>query len=106
MNSEASETSRRSQQGSTEPWHLRLFIAGYTPASIAAIHSVKVLDQEFLPAGSRLEVIDVLEEPDAGRRDHILAIPTLVRLKPEPIRRIIGNLNDFPRTLKVLGFSL
>jgi circadian clock protein KaiB len=104
MNSEA-ETSRRSQNRGDEPWHLRLFIAGYTPASMAAISSLKVLEQEFLPPNSNLEIIDLLENPDAGRRDHVLAIPTLVRVKPPPVRRIIGNLNDFPRTLKTLGFS-
>lgn len=105
MNSEAPETSRRLPDRANEPWFLRLFIAGYTPASLSAIRSLKVLEQEFLPQNSKIEIIDLLENPEAGRRDHVLAIPTLVRLRPHPTRRIIGNLSDFPRTLKILGFQ-
>ena len=88
-----------------EPWIVRLFIAGYTPASMAAIRNLKILEAEYFPAGSKVEIIDLLENPDAGRRDRILAIPTLVRLKPEPLRRIIGNLSDIQRALKILGFD-
>jgi circadian clock protein KaiB len=105
MNVEASEISQRSASPADSPWHLRLYIAGYTPASLAAIQSLKVLEQEFLPAKSNVEIIDLLENPEAGRRDHVLAIPTLVRVKPHPVRRIIGNLSDITRTLKILGFS-
>ena len=83
---------------------VRLFVAGYTPASMAAIRNLKVLEAEYFPQGSKVEIIDLVENPEAAKRDHVLAIPTLVRLKPAPLRRIIGSLNDIPRTLKILGF--
>lgn len=88
-----------------EPRFVRLFIAGDTPSSIAAVRNLKLLEAEYFPSGSKLEIVDLLENPEAGRRDHILAIPTLIRLKPQPLRRIIGSLNDFGRTLKILGHS-
>ena len=97
----------RHQGGSTgEPWHLRLYIAGWTPAGVAALSSLKALEAEYLPQGSTVEVIDLLEQPQAGVRDNVLAIPTLVRVSPKPVRRIVGNLSDLPKALKILGFSV
>lgn len=99
-------TDPRHQGGSTnEPWHLRLYIAGWTPSSVAALYSLKALEAEYLPAGSTVEVIDLIERPEAGVQDNVLAIPTLVKVSPEPMRRIVGNLSDLPKALKILGFS-
>jgi circadian clock protein KaiB len=105
MNDSRADASRRNDPVLEGPWFVRLFIAGYTPASMAAIRNLKVLEAEYFPPGSKVEIIDLLEQPEAGRRDHVMAIPTLIRIKPEPLRRIIGSLSDFPRTLKILGFK-
>jgi circadian clock protein KaiB len=84
---------------------MRLYVAGSTPATQAAKASVQLLESEYLPPGSTIEVIDLLSHPEAAERDHILAIPTLVRMNPRPVRRIIGNLRDMEKTLKILGFQ-
>lgn len=76
-----------------------------TPASVSAIRNANLLRDEHLPAGSTLQVIDLLIDPESARRDQVVGIPTLVRVQPTPVRRIIGNLNDFPKTLQILGFS-
>ncbi|HUS34223.1 MAG TPA: circadian clock KaiB family protein [Verrucomicrobiae bacterium] len=99
-------TDPRHQGGSTnEPWHLRLYISGWTPSSVSALHTLKALQAEYLPEGSTVEVVDLIERPEAGVRDNVLAIPTLVKVSPEPVRRIVGNLSDLPKALKILGFS-
>ena len=97
----------RHQGGSTdEPWHLRLYIAGWTPAGVAALRSLKELEAEYLPQGSTVEIVDLLQQPQAGLADNVLAIPTLVKVSPKPVRRIVGNLSDLPKALKILGFSV
>jgi circadian clock protein KaiB len=86
-----------------EPWHLKLYIAGWTPSSIAALRSIKILEQEYLPAGSTVEVIDLLEHPENAATDHVLAIPTVVKIQPKPVRRLVGNIDDLSKALKILG---
>ncbi|MEP7009204.1 MAG: circadian clock KaiB family protein [Acidobacteriota bacterium] len=83
----------------TEVWELRLYVAGQTPKSIAAFSNLKRLCEEHLAGHYRIEVIDLLVNPKLARDDQILAIPTLVRKLPDPIRRIIGDLSDTERTL-------
>src|SRR4051812_31201264 len=100
-----SEISTGVERALGEPWLVRLFIAGSTPASMAAIRNIKTLQAEYFPPGSIVEVIDLLENPAAAQRDHVLAIPTLVRVKPTPLRRVIGNLNDVEKTLVALGLK-
>ncbi|HXU31900.1 MAG TPA: circadian clock KaiB family protein [Thermoanaerobaculia bacterium] len=80
-------------------WELRLYVAGQTPKSIAAFSNLKLLCEEHLAGRYRIEVIDLLVNPKLARDDQILAIPTLVRKLPDPIRRIIGDLSDTERTL-------
>jgi circadian clock protein KaiB len=82
-----------------EVWDLRLYVAGQTPRSLAALYNLKRLCEEYLPGRYRLEVIDLVENPKLARDDQILAIPTLVRKLPDPIRKIIGDLSDTERTL-------
>jgi len=72
---------------------------------MAALRSVKILEQEYLPSGSRVEVIDLLENPDAAVNENVLAIPTVVKARPNPVRRLVGNLNDLSKALKILGVS-
>jgi circadian clock protein KaiB len=80
-------------------WDLRLYVAGQTPKSIAAFSNLKRLCEDHLAGKYRIEVIDLLKDPMLAQGDQILAIPTLVRKLPEPIKRIIGDLSNAERTL-------
>ncbi len=82
-----------------EVWELRLYVAGQTPKSIVAFDNLKRICEEHLPGRYKIEVIDLVENPKLARDDQIVAIPTLVRKLPDPIRRIIGDLSDAERTL-------
>ena len=78
---------------------LRLYVAGQTPKSLAAFSNLKLICENHLKGGYRIEVIDLLEQPHLSRGDQILAIPTLVRKLPVPVRKIIGDLSDTERVL-------
>ncbi len=80
-------------------WNLRLYVAGQTPKSIAAFSNLKKICEDRLPGKYDIEVIDLLEEPQLAAGDQILAIPTLVRKLPHPLRKIIGDLSDTERVL-------
>jgi circadian clock protein KaiB len=75
-------------------WTLRLYIAGQTPRSLSAFANLKKLCEEHLAGRYRIEVIDLLVSPHLGATDQIVALPTLVRKLPEPVRRVIGDLSD------------
>lgn len=83
----------------TEIWELRLYVAGKTAKSIAAFANLKKLCDEHLPGRYSIEVIDLLVHPQLAAGDQIIAIPTLVRKLPEPLRKIVGDLRDTERTL-------
>ena len=85
--------------GNDAVFELRLYIAGQTRRSIAALTNLRRICEEHLAGRYRVEVIDLLQHPDQAQRDQIVAIPTLVRRLPEPIRRIIGDLSDSERVL-------
>ena len=78
---------------------LRLYIAGQTPRCIAAFANLKRICEDHLSRRYRIEVIDLIENPQLARGDQILAVPTLVRRLPEPIRKIIGDLSNTERVL-------
>jgi circadian clock protein KaiB len=80
-------------------WNLRLYVAGQTPKSIRAFANLKVLCEEHLKGRYRIEVIDLRENPQLARGDQIVAIPTLVRRLPPPVRTIIGDLSNSVRLL-------
>ncbi len=80
-------------------YRLRLYVAGQTPNSIAALTNLKRICEQHLAGRYRIEVIDLLERPQLARGDQILAIPTLVRKLPEPITKIIGDLSNTERVL-------
>ena len=82
-----------------EVWELRLYVAGQTPKSVAAFGNLKKLCEEHLPGRYAIEVIDLLENPQLAEGDQIVAIPTLVRKLPQPLRRIVGDLSNTERTL-------
>jgi circadian clock protein KaiB len=80
-------------------WQLRLYVAGQTPKSLAAFSNLKKICESHLLGRYRIEVIDLLEQPQLSKGDQILAIPTLVRNLPQPVRKIIGDLSDTQRVL-------
>jgi circadian clock protein KaiB len=87
----------------TEPqqpeWELRLYIAGATAKSAAAFANLQRVCEEHLKGKYRIEVIDLLKNPTRARGDQILAIPTLVRKLPAPVKKIIGDLSDTKKVL-------
>ena len=85
-------------------WELRLYVAGQTPRSLAAFANLKKICEEHLAGEYHIEIIDLLKEPQLASGDQILAIPTLVRKLPQPIRKIIGDLSNTERVL--VGLNL
>lgn len=83
----------------TKTYSLRLYVAGRTPKSLAAFANLKRICEEHLAGRFQIEVIDLLQNPHLAAGDQILAIPTLVRKFPEPVRRIIGDLSETDRVL-------
>jgi len=85
--------------GTAELWELRLYTAGQTPKSVLAFNNLKRICEEHMPGRYQIEVIDLLQNPRLAKEDQIVAIPTLVRKLPQPLRKIIGDLSDTERTL-------
>lgn len=85
----------------TEPdiWELRLYVAGKTNKSVAAFENLTKLCEQHLSGKYKIEVVDLLVHPQLAKGDQIVAIPTLVRKLPEPIRKVIGDLSNVERTL-------
>lgn len=80
-------------------WQLRLYVAGQTPKCLAAFANLRKICEEHLQGQYDIEVIDLLETPALAQGDQILAIPTLVRKLPEPVRKIIGDLSNTERVM-------
>jgi len=85
--------------GDGDFYDLRLYIAGQTARSLAALANLQKICDEHLEGRYRIEVIDLLERPQLARGDQILALPTLVRKLPEPIRKLVGDLSNTERAL-------
>ncbi len=83
----------------TEYWQLRLYVAGMTSKSLSAFANLKRICEEYLEGKYSIEVIDLMVNPQLAKGDQILALPTLVRRLPEPIKKIIGDLSDTERVL-------
>lgn len=86
-------------------WQLRLYVAGHTPKSIKAIDNLKAYCEQHLAGRYSIEVIDLLKNPQLAEDDQILAIPTLIRKFPEPIRQIIGDLSNEEKVLVGLNIK-
>ncbi len=100
MNSSAkTRHSGKSALSTSDHWDLRLYVAGQTPRSIAAIANLKKICEAHLKGKYRIQVIDLLANPQLSREHQIIAIPTLVRKLPVPIRKLIGDFSDATRTL-------
>jgi circadian clock protein KaiB len=82
-----------------EVWHLRLYVAGQSPKSLNAFANLKKLCEEHLANRYEIEVVDLVEHPSLARSDDILAVPTLVRRLPAPLRKVIGDLSNTERVL-------
>lgn len=87
------EPKRRARKQEGEIWNLRLYIAGQSPNSIIAVTNLKRICEERLQGRYRIEVIDLLLNPQLAKGDQIVAIPTVVRRLPAPMKRIVGNLS-------------
>lgn len=81
-------------EAEAEHWHLRLYVAGASPKSLKAFANLRRLCEEHLAGRYEIEIIDLVQRPQLARSDDIIAIPTLVRSLPVPIRRIIGDLSN------------
>jgi circadian clock protein KaiB len=88
----------------SEFWELRLFVAGQTPKSLTAFANLRRLCEEHLAGRYQIEIVDLVANPELARGEQIVAIPTLVRKLPEPIRKIVGDLSNTEKTL--LGLQL
>lgn len=86
-------------------FHFQLFIAGNTRLSISAISNLKRICEEHLSGRYTLEVIDIYADGGAAKQAQILVVPTLIRVRPQPKRVLIGNLSDSARVLEALGIS-
>ena len=89
----------RSTKPQKDSWVLRLYVAGQTPKSVAAFANLRKICTEHLADRYRIELIDLLENPQLARGDQIVAIPTLVRNLPTPMKKIIGDLSNTDRVL-------
>jgi circadian clock protein KaiB len=94
-----------SDQEAAGIWELKLYVAGQTPRSVAALANLRKICECHLAGHYRIEVVDLLANPQLARHDQILAIPTLVRKLPAPARKIIGDLSQTDRVLVGLDFK-
>jgi len=99
MSQQPSTNGQAVRAAEPKQWQLRLYVAGKTPKSVTAFANLKRLCEEHLAGEFEIEVIDLIENPRLAKDDQIIAIPTLVRKLPQPIRKIIGDLSDTERTL-------
>ena len=96
----AAKTKKKAEKATpSAEWQLRLYVAGQTPNSVAALDNLKRLCESHLAGRYEIEVIDLLVNPTLAAGDQILAVPTLVRKFPEPIRKIIGDLSNEGKVL-------
>jgi len=86
-------------KASSSTWNLRLYIAGLTPRAVAAFENLKQICEAHLAGQYHIEVIDLLKTPQLAKGDQIIAVPTLVRKLPEPVRKIIGDLSNTEKVL-------
>jgi circadian clock protein KaiB len=93
------ETTGTAEPAAGETWELRLYVAGQTAKSVAALANLRRYCELHVPGRYQLEVIDLMQNPQLAEGDQILAIPTVVRKVPEPIRKVIGDLSNEERVL-------
>ncbi|HEY2408617.1 MAG TPA: circadian clock KaiB family protein [Polyangiaceae bacterium] len=102
---EESQTADPNDVSSDQSWNLRLYVAGDSPKSRAAIANLRALCEQYLKVKYKIEVVDLLKDPKLAKTHQIIAIPTLIRELPEPIRRVIGDLSDSNKALVTLDLT-
>ena len=102
MSSQSNQRNRK--RARTAAWRLRLYVAGETPQCVAALANLEKMCEQYMPGKYHIEVVDLLDNPKLSEGDQILAIPTLVRRLPTPVRKIIGDLSNTERA--VVGLDL
>jgi circadian clock protein KaiB len=93
------------EDASTQQYTLRLYVTGASTNSLRAIANIKAICEEHLPERYNLEVVDVYQDYSMAAKEQIIALPMLVRIKPEPTRRLIGDMSDTKKVLKGLGLD-
>jgi circadian clock protein KaiB len=88
-----------------EPYSLRLYVTGATPRSGRAVANIKAICEEHLPGHYVLEVVDIYQQPQLAHGDQVLATPMLVKKRPLPLRRLVGDLSDEERVLHGLNLK-
>ena len=99
MKTKAAKNGKVKQKGNKEFWNLRLYIAGETSRSLAALNNLQKICDDHLAGKYHVEVVDLLKNPHLAEGDQILAVPTLVRRLPPPLKKIIGDLSNTQRVL-------
>lgn len=99
MKKDPTTTTSKEHKADTAEWELRLYVAGQTPNCVKAFANLKKICEQELKGQYRIEVIDLLQNPELAQGDQIVAIPTLVRKLPPPVKKIIGSLKDTERVL-------
>ena len=93
------DTGAKTPAPTSETWELRLYVTGRSPSCLRAIENLRLACEQHLAGRHRIELVDLLENPSRAADDQILAVPTLVRQYPPPIRKIVGDLSDTDRLL-------
>jgi circadian clock protein KaiB len=93
------------RENTSDIWKLQLYVAGYTPRSANVFTNIKKICEDYLAGKCQIDVIDLLKNPKLAQRDQILATPTLVRIYPLPMRKLVGDLSDTARVLKRLDIA-
>lgn len=101
----AKPITRRKKTENREGYILRLYVSGSTLKSAQAIENIKRISERYLKDRYHLEVVDIYQQPNLAREDQIVAVPTLIRRFPSPMRRLIGNLSNTHNVLLGLGLN-
>lgn len=100
------EFERASLEKRSAPYLLRLYITGSTPNSIRALQNIRAICERYLAGRYELEIVDLYQQPHQAGQDEVLAVPTLVRREPQPLRRVIGDLSNTAKVLTGLGIPM
>lgn len=104
--SQKSKVVKKTKPQANESWRMRLYVAGQSTRSVAAIANLRRICDSHMPGRCTIEVIDLMRNPELAKDDQIVAIPTLVRKLPEPARRIIGDLSATDKVLMSLELTV
>lgn len=86
-------------------YRLVLFVTGGSPNSVRAINNLKSICEQHLPGNYELEVVDIYQNPELAKEEQIIALPTLIKKYPDPLRRLVGDMSDTAKVLKGLGIT-